>query len=197
MAYILGYFIADGSMMINNRGAKFLDFSSVDKELIVSIKSTLKSEHKIKRRIRARTKPVFRLQVGSKDIFNDLLKFGIMPNKTGIEVMPNIPKKYFADFLRGYFDGDGTVSIYNRKDRNSKTILTGFTCKNKTFLEIIKKTLYDSKIVDGGTLFYSAKVWRLCFSVRDSKSLYNFMYNDYGDKLYLRRKKSVFKKFFK
>ena len=38
MAYILGYFAADGTMIKNKRGAHYIEFQSTDKELIVGVK---------------------------------------------------------------------------------------------------------------------------------------------------------------
>ena len=47
MAYVLGYFAADGAMIKNKRGAHFIEFHSTDKELIVSVRRVLHSDHKI------------------------------------------------------------------------------------------------------------------------------------------------------
>ncbi len=34
MAYVLGFFVADGNLTINPRGSRYIEFSSCDKEII-------------------------------------------------------------------------------------------------------------------------------------------------------------------
>jgi len=43
MAYVLGFFAADGNMTKNKRGAHFIEFQSTDKEILDKIKRTLNS----------------------------------------------------------------------------------------------------------------------------------------------------------
>ena len=203
MAYVLGFFIADGSMIINKRGGRYIDFWVTDYDILKRIRKVLGSNHKIKKKKRRKEdKAIYRLQIGSKEMFDDLLKLSVKPNKTGYEKMPKVAKEYLADFVRGYFDGDGTVSFsnYYQKDRDEikKIIISGFTCKSKSFLEEIKERLYYEKVVNGSTLYYGGRAWRLRFSINDSRKLYDFMYSGKcKNGLYLKRKRNVFEKFFK
>ena len=139
MAYVLGYFAADGCMLKNARGAHFIKFHSVDKDLLELLKNLLGSSHKISVRKPLRSEQtLFRLQVGSKDIYYDLLRLGLTPAKSKTITFPSIPASLIPHFIRGYFDGDGHVSVsrYLRKGRNAKisrTILSGFTSGSKNF----------------------------------------------------------------
>ncbi|MEW5805414.1 MAG: LAGLIDADG family homing endonuclease [Patescibacteria group bacterium] len=199
MAYVLGYILADGSLIKNKRGAYFTEIQSIDKEIIVKIRKVFDSDLKIsvykpkKGRIR------YRLQIGSKKIFTDLLKLGIKPKKSCHEKLPKIPSKYFSDFLRGYFDGDGSVNIctYQRKDRNKKsTVLSsGFTSGGKLILKQIWRNLKLKKIIAGGTLYFHERSYRLWFSIHDSLSLYNFLYQNVENGLFLTRKKRIFERY--
>ena len=47
MAYVLGFFAADGNMIKNRRGAHFIAFYSNDKKLLIKIKVLLKASQKI------------------------------------------------------------------------------------------------------------------------------------------------------
>ncbi len=47
MAYVLGFFAADGTMIKNKRGAHFIEFDITDKEILLKIRKTLGSNHKI------------------------------------------------------------------------------------------------------------------------------------------------------
>ena len=54
-------------------------------------------------------------KVCSNKIVNDLKKYGITFNKTWDMNIKNIPKEFIPSFLLGYFDGDGTIYIQNKK----------------------------------------------------------------------------------
>lgn len=61
------------------------------------------------------------LSIDSKVMVNRLIELGIVPNKTyNSSVLPHIPKEYFNDMLRGYFDGDG--SIYKNGEKRFFTV---------------------------------------------------------------------------
>src|SRR3989344_5923597 len=112
MAYVLGFFVADGNMIRNKRGAYFISIEITDKDILEKMKKAIGSTHKISiRKNQFPEKDSYRLQIGSKAMFNDLLKLGITPNKSKTIDLPEIPKNYFSDFLRGYFDGDGCISF--------------------------------------------------------------------------------------
>ncbi|WP_299831689.1 hypothetical protein [uncultured Metabacillus sp.] len=54
------------------------------------------------------------------DIFCSHLNHkGVVPNKSLILKYPNISNEYSKDFIRGYFDGDGSITLTTTKDRNS------------------------------------------------------------------------------
>ena len=84
MAYVLGFFAADGTMIANNRGAHFIEFHVTDREILIKIRKVLRSNHKIA--VRDRQNPKwkigYRLQIGSNEMFSDLIKLGFVPNKS-------------------------------------------------------------------------------------------------------------------
>lgn len=121
MAYVLGFFAADGSMLRNKRGAHFIKFWSTDKELVDNIKHFVGAEHKISVRKRGNGwKTAYRLQLGSKDMFKDLISRGMTPAKSKKIKLPKVPNRYLPHFVRGYFDGDGCVHFgkYWRRNRD-------------------------------------------------------------------------------
>jgi hypothetical protein len=52
MAYVLGFFAADGYITHNKRGASFWSIQIVDKKLLYEIRKVTGSEHAISERIR-------------------------------------------------------------------------------------------------------------------------------------------------
>lgn len=199
MAYVLGFFAADGNLTVGKRGNHYIEFTSCDREILEKIKKRLNSNHKISGRKRnKRWETAYRLQLGSKEMFNDLFNLNFRPNKSKNLSYPKVSNKYFRDFVRGYFDGDGHVisGLYKRKDRNTKSrlLFSSFTSGTGSFLEKLKADLIKNKIIKGGTLYYS-KGFRLNFSINDSLGLYEFLYKDLNNDLYLSRKKKVFEKY--
>lgn len=203
MAYVLGFFTADGNMIKNRRGAHFIEFQITDRDLLKEIRKCFGSNHKIAIHKRNNNwKTSYRLQIGSKQIFNDLLALGLTPKKSKTINLPNIPKKYLSHFVRGYFDGDGSVVVskyrrLNRGGRFYKTILSSFTCGCGNFLKALHRKLKQNAKISGGILYFHDKGFRLIFSVKDSLALYNFMYSDLKRDLFLTRKKEKFEKYFK
>src|SRR3989344_2728039 len=100
MAYILGFFVADGNMIKNKRGAHFVSFYSTDRKLLEKVRLNLKSNLKISaRKLNAvNHKQSYALQIGSKEIFKDLIGLGMIPNKSLTIRMPTVPKKFLPHF---------------------------------------------------------------------------------------------------
>jgi len=182
MAYVLGFFAADGSMLKNNRGAHFIEFTITDLIILELIQKVVRSTHKLQ--IRDRNSGIwkvqYRLQIGSKEWFSDLSRLGFTQNKSNTLKFPKIPKKYLGDFIRGYFDGDGCVYFNNLKyaDRKYKrwVLLTIFTSGSREFLEALHTILRTFK-VKGGSLRKKVRGFDLAFSHSDSLALYRLMYH--------------------
>ena len=197
MAYILGFFTADGNMIRNKRGAHFITIEITDKDILEKMRDAIGSNHKIGTRIKKfPEKKSYRLQIGSKNIFNDLLKLGLTPNKSKTIDLPIVPDKYFSEFARGYFDGDGCVSygIYDRKNRKSKNYLlvSRFSSGSKIFTESLLKKLRRIVKIEGGFIYKKKGGWDLVLSTNDTKKLFRFMYNDAKNCLFLERKYDKF-----
>jgi len=199
MAYVLGFFVADGSITVNPRGSEYFSIQITDKSLLEKIRRVMHSQHKITaKKVRINEKPLYRIQIGSKKICNDLRKIGLTERKAKRLQLPNIPKNMFSDFLRGYFDGDGNVWVnYMNKKRRTPTLIiqTAFTSCSKDFLYSLKNRLREASIHGGTLLKTQENTFRLQYSIRDSLLLYKIMYDSLDSDLFLRRKRVVFEKF--
>jgi len=107
MAYILGFIFADGCLVEHKNGYHGLDITSKDLQLLKLIKEQLKAEHKIAKKERG-----YHIQIRNRNIYNNLIKLGLIPRKSKIIEFPKLPKRYFSHFVRGLFDGDGSVVIW-------------------------------------------------------------------------------------
>jgi hypothetical protein len=202
MAYVVGFFAEDGYITVNRRGGQFWCMDITDRKLIEGIREVIGSEHRIGVRKRHKKRYTsYRLQIGSIEICDDMRKLGFKENKTKSLAIPHVPKKYFSDFVRGYFDGDGNVWVgYVHKDRVKPTLVinTVFTSCSKPFLDALFEKIYMHCKVSGRVKKGNGNFYRLVYSVNGSLKLYDFMYNRLGaSKLFLKRKKDVFERYMK
>jgi intein-encoded DNA endonuclease-like protein len=202
MAYVLGFFAADGYITVNRRGGQFWSIQIIDKELLEQIQRVVGSEHKISRKVRLGNESIiYRMQIGSIEMCDDLRRLGMRERKTKSLVVPAVPNKYFSDFVRGYFDGDGNVWVgLLNKDRGKPrlTIMTAFTSCSAEFLKQLLNKLFLFGL-QGGSIYHSKRNYsRLQFSKNDSLKLYDFMYNQEARSqsgLFLCRKRKVFERY--
>jgi len=202
MAYVLGYFAADGSMVQNNRGAHFIEFTTTDKGFLNVLQKRFNSNHKITKRLvkNSAWKQSYRLQIGSKEWFSDLQKLGFTQNKSNTLRFPRVPSEYLTDFVRGYFDGDGCVYFKKHfaKDRGKErwVFTTRFTSGSQKFLKKLLIVLRTSGL-HGGFIVgkHTQSGCDLVFSHKDSLALYHFLYkNTKVTELFLPRKYKLFTK---
>ncbi|MBU0758742.1 MAG: hypothetical protein KKC66_00125 [Candidatus Omnitrophica bacterium] len=203
MAYVLGYFSADGGMFINSGGSKYIQFVSTDYSLLEKVKKAMDSKHKIylKRKGNKIWKDCYLLEIGSKEIYNDLLNLGLLPKKAKRLKLPQVPKQYFNHFIRGYFDGDGCISygFYKKKGRSKKGFkcTTYFISSSKEFLKGVSKKLKIYAGIGSGSISKHTGAYDLTYSKNDTLSLFNYMYNNIGSDLFLERKYKKFQDIFR
>lgn len=200
MAYLLGFLMADGYVFTNGRGSSYFCFCSTDKDIVEKIRNILNSNHKIG--IRARSsgknsnqKDFYVLQIGSKDVVKKLKKFGIIQNKSLVINFPKVPREFFGDFVRGYFDGDGGVSFTKtwRGDRNKWEwiLTTTFTSGSKKFIFGLRQALKE--FLQGGCVYKKDRnTHDLHFSRHDSLALFRLMYDNVSLDRLLERKYNKF-----
>lgn len=202
MAYVVGFFAADGYLVLNKRGANFWNIQITDKKLLVAIRNVVGAEHKISVKIRTGNEStIYRLQIGSKEMCGDLKRLGFRRKKAYNLIIPDVPAKYFPDFVRGYFDGDGNVwmgLIHKERTNPYLTLTTMFTSCSLPFLRALHRTLHTFGL-EGGCIYISKKNYaRLQLSAHDSLKLYDIMYTQPDRSqhpLFLNRKKKVFERF--
>lgn len=139
-AYWLGLLMADGNVAnYNNRYCIRLTLKEEDHYLIEKLKADINTDTNIYIDKYNRST----LRVWSKKMFNDLAKHGIVPNKTGKETIPEtVPTHLLHHFIRGFFDGDGT--IFKRKNRARHKGTIGFCCQNEQFIINLSKVFKDN-----------------------------------------------------
>lgn len=117
-AYWLGFIAADGCVQAtgDDPEPKVLSFNLNirDKNHLEKFKNFIKSNAIIKEQHGSgygEGTMMAHLEINSKKLVQDLEKYGIYRAKSNILKPPNIPKEYYKDWIRGYLDGDGSISI--------------------------------------------------------------------------------------
>lgn len=181
MAYILGLWFADGCIY---RGQMFdITLHAKDKYILKRIAEELQYEGSLYDYV---DRQAVRINFSCVVIYNDIIALGGKETKSNDIEFPNVPKEYLPDFIRGYFDGNG--SIMNLKGGR---INTAFTCGSKKFLDKLLEILKTEAGVEGGA--YDPTCVSLKFGKRDSLRIGNYMYEN-NPELFLLRKKLKFSK---
>ena len=116
-AYFLGFIATDGC--IHKPKQEKQDILRIciqenDKEILELFKKELDTNQPIKLEKRTATKHYVSLEISSQKIVDDIRALGIDYAKTYKCVIPNISKELFPHFIRGYFDGDGSIIIRDK-----------------------------------------------------------------------------------
>lgn len=138
-AYAVGLIVTDGCLSGDGR---HIDLTSKDKEQIINFRKCLGIKTKIGYKSSGMGIRYFRVEFGDINFYNFLLNIGLMPNKTKIIREITIPKKYFFDFLRGHFDGDGSFySYWDKRWRSSFMFYTEFVSASEEHILWLRKEI--------------------------------------------------------
>lgn len=183
-AYWLGFIAADGCVVNKKRKRLlYIELSEKDRCHLEAFKKEIEFEGPIyEMKARGRSRPSCKIQVSSSRMVLDLVELGIVPNKTKFLEAPDIDPKLYHHWIRGFFDGDGSVSL--RKDGN----LAGEFFGTKKVIEFIVKNIPGTNTVskkDKSEGYYHS------FGGNGiSTKIYNYLYKD--SEICLRRKKNKF-----
>lgn len=132
----------------------------------------------------------FVTQFGDVVFYNFLLSIGLMPRKSKILKEIQVPDKYFFDFLRGHFDGDGTFySYWDKRWRSSFMFYTIFVSASKKHILWIQNKIFKFLKIKGYiTKSKNNSVYQLKYAKSDSLKLLPKVYYS-RDVICLSRKK--------
>lgn len=114
-AYWLGFISADGCVYRKYPGSGAarnllrIRLKSNDKPHLENFRAGLKTNSPVKETVGKDGSPYAQIEVNSEQLINVLAVWGIVQNKSLTLPFPNMSAKYLPGFIRGYFDGDGTI----------------------------------------------------------------------------------------
>lgn len=178
MAYIVGLLMTDGCISKTKNGSYRISLCLNDGDLLKKIAETLGSDHTITESKYQKGLNVFIF--GREKIARDLLRLGMKPRKSLDLKFPKVPKEYLGDFIRGVFDGDGSV-FYARVSKQSPLRSKFYSASESFIIGLMKsleslgmpdKTLYCEKTKRKNPYYY------INYCHADSIKLYKIMYKE-------------------
>jgi hypothetical protein len=217
MAWILGLLFTDGNVQ-RTKGQMRISISSVDYNLLEKVKKLLGSNKPIneKKQSYDKSKIIYGYEFYRKKMRDDLHELGLLERKSLNMQFPKVPEEYIRHFIRGCWDGDGTVYL------TKENINAQYVCGSEVFIKRLVDEL--SKIGINRTRncymrsdelqrlrqIYSLNKYPLRISVdyrsknisysiklnsRDNiEKLFHFFYDGVDESIYLTRKYKVFLK---
>lgn len=202
-AYWLGFIAADGYITKRTQGQHVFGISLHEKEPLEKLLVCLESNKKIleydcsKMSNKYSNKFEYKLLFVSNKMVSDLEKNGIVERKTfKLEFPYNIiSKELYPHYIRGYFDGDGSV-FYSITRGIKDEVLNVSICGTYNFLDSLKKEL-DFLTEDDKCLYKdertSKDTWALkLYNQSRALKFYRYIYQNISNNIYLVRKKKKF-----
>lgn len=146
-AYWLGFIAADGCVYKRKENASLvINLSSKDKQHLINFRTFMNSNVEIKDFVQEKrfsnNTQMSKIVLNSKELVEDLITTGTIPRKSLILKKPNIEEKFFMPYIKGYFDGDGSIYKTNQSNNFSISLLG-----TKEFLLWVEKVLeWDARL---------------------------------------------------
>jgi hypothetical protein len=197
-AYWLGFICADGCVQNSKRNrALNVELSAVDERHLVRFADIFGAT--ISRRTReqrsGKISEMVACRVSSTWVVQSLIDKGVCPAKSLsaslVGVLDHVPAHLMRHFVRGYFDGDGSVVLPSRSGSGLMVSISG----NQSLLSRIKDFMvmtlgvYPSKLCTrpGGRAGFCSIAWQ---ARTDTLAVEHWFYD--GATIFLERKREIF-----
>ena len=202
MAYVLGLIYTDGNITDASLKMGRLTFAQKEKKSVEKFLNLIGADSKILYRRREKyvnttAGELHYFHINSDIVYKQLLELGLTPNKSLSMTFPKIPEDYYIrHFIRGCWDGDGTVYI----EKRNGNLKTSFVCGSLEFITGLKEhlrkqglsdvKLYENKRSKKGNVSYYFR-----YGTKDSIKLFHYLYDEVPESQYLKRKYEIFKNY--
>jgi hypothetical protein len=139
LAYAIGLLATDGCL---SKDGLLIDLTSKDKEQLLNFSKCVGVYFKIGLKWNGSGNDCLRIQFKNRIFYDFLLSIGLTPRKSLTMDKLSIPGKYFFDFLRGCFDGDGTFySYWDKRWRSSYMFYIEFVSASEKHINWLREEL--------------------------------------------------------
>lgn len=186
-AYWLGFIYADGNVN-NANNTLTINLQAGDKDHLSKLNKCIEGNYSVKVTQDKRDDKTYwnaRLSVYSTKLVKDLINNGVVPNKTSVMTFPTIQNDLLRHFVRGYFDGDGTVCERKHK-KGQSDLACSFVCGSQSFLESLRSLLFINNINSYTVRDKGNKVYLSLAGLQNPDNFLKYIYQDAT--IYLDRK---------
>ena len=150
-AYILGFIYADGCIVDNDlkrQKSLRIAIQYEDGYILQQLLDDIVPGRIIRKRyppaaIKAGEKPQAVVSINSNELCESLIKLGCIINKTKLGLnMPSIPEHLQNHFVRGFFDGDGCITVNTVKNRYQR--IKTYKISNPFKIKLRKRIIFTS-----------------------------------------------------
>ena len=178
LAYAVGLLASDGSLSCDGR---HIDLTSIDIDQLENFNKALGAKFNIglKDKNSKSHKTAYRVQISSVLFYKFLESIGFTKKKSLTIKKVDLPDKYFFDFLRGLFDGDGySYSYWDKRWASSYMFYVGFCSGSVVFVEWLRETISNFAGIDGHITKVKRKnfYYQLKYSKYEAVKLVSLMY---------------------
>jgi predicted DNA-binding protein YlxM (UPF0122 family) len=206
MAYVLGVICTDGNLNPGRirepwraKSASTVPIISVaqkEPELLEKILHLMNCDAKLyfsKERVYGKTKAgaIYHFGISNENLYDDIVNLGLTPNKSLTMQFPNTPNEFIRHFIRGCWDGDGSVYI----DNYSGKIGASFVSGSLEFVEAMVKKLVDAGLPSRTIYLHKHSKGSYYFKFTGSQvpMLHHYLYDNVPETQYLERKFNLFR----
>lgn len=170
-AYWLGFIYADGYITSNKKETKYsmgielqkddykhLQQFNRDIEGNIQVYFRHRKGHIIEGSRKIKDCDICLIRIYNTKFVKDLMSHGLVKNKSLIKKEPiGVPDEYIRDFIRGYFDGNGSITYSHNKNINKDYLKVSFSCASASFCDWLNNYIinngFDSTISKDGTAY--------------------------------------------
>lgn len=177
LAYAIGLLATDGYLA---KTQNLIDLTSKDRIQLVNFNKSLGLKIKIGNKNSGyKNRHAYRVQIKNGIFYDFLISIGLIPTKSKTLKALKIPDKYYFDFLRGCFDGDGSFHSYtDSRWKSSFMFYTSFASASYHFIRWIRG---KNKSLLGITGYlndrYGENIYQIKYAKRESQILFRKMYH--------------------
>ena len=190
-AYAIGLIATDGGL---SRDGRHVSFTSKDIEQIENMKYCLSINPKAGHTVSGYNKnKTSRIQFSDSFFHSWLCGIGIVPNKSKIIAEIKVPDDYFFDFLRGCFDGDGSIhSYWDKRWKSSFMFYLSFVSASEKHILWLQSEIFKRTKLAGHITSNKVKtVFQLKYAKKDSIVVIHRMYHSKSVTHLIRKKLKI------
>jgi len=189
LAYLVGLIATDGCLSGDGR---HIDVTSKDIQLLETVNELLPRQQKIASKRNGHGRIAYHIQIGDVAMYRWLLRLGLTTRKSKTIGRLKIPKKFFKDFFRGVFDGDGSAYCYrDRRWTASATVCLSVASASESFIVFLRKRLLTMLGIIGSVSDFRSGVYQLRYAKRESSILAAWIYYSDDVACLLRKREKV------